>query len=187
MPSTRYSQQQLTGTSEIPWFSHTLSMSRARITLLPTFLVNCQHTQVKKIGDWGQSLLHHEDSMALKWRASNSSLFFFFLKTAQLTLTPAPLHEPSKLYPAARCCSPAGCEGIPELGQVWEELISSLGHTHPRVREAHVMLCCCSLPLSLARSPTMLLLSFRWARGARALQPPACKRIRDMDKCCRHQ
>lgn len=72
-------------------------------------LGNCQRTQ--EVTKGGKSLLHHQDSVAPKWRASNSSLFF--LKTAQLTFLPAPLQYPFKLYPAARCCSLAGSGGIP--------------------------------------------------------------------------
>lgn len=64
MPSTRHSKQQLTGTSEIPRFGHTLSMSSASMTLSATFLGNCQPTQeVKQTGSQGQSLLHHQESM----------------------------------------------------------------------------------------------------------------------------
>lgn len=73
-----------------------LICEQCKNNLFTNLLGNCQQTQVTK---GGQSLLHHQDSVALKWRASNSSLFF--LKTAQLTFLPAPLQYPFKLYPAA--------------------------------------------------------------------------------------
>lgn len=72
--------------------------------------------------------------------------------------------------------------------------MSSLGHTHPQVREATKVKHFKAHDAVLLQLATVtgqvsndVLTTFPVSQGARALQPPACKKIRDMDKCCRHQ